>query len=233
MSIGGTLSVIAGIGATGATGPAGVRGATGATGSNGTNGTNGTSGTSGATGAQGPEGPAGPEGPEGPEGPPGTGGESISYKYIQGSIESLVESTLELLSGSVTYDNEAKYDRYKLKGNASFKNDSSLYVLLVGVISISEDAIIINTANSSTVVAQEVNTFVNTMTPFTVNGLVKNSSGVTIPLMTAFFALEITETKGYSITLYASSDRSFSGYVEIDLEILISFGASVTYEPSK
>jgi hypothetical protein len=33
----------------------------------------------------------------------------------------------------------------------------------------------------------------------------------------------------YFITLFASSSQIFSGYVEIDLEILISQGASVTY----
>jgi hypothetical protein len=220
MSIGGTLSVIAGIGATGATGPAGVRGATGS------NGTNGTSGTSGAAGAQ------GPQGPQGPEGPPGTGGESISYFYKKGTIELSVESTLAQLSGDVTYDTGAKYDRYKLKGNALFKNESSLYALLVGVISIPEGAKIINTANSSTVVAQNVNSFVNTMTPFTVNGLVRSfTTGDIIPLTSAFFILDnsIASINDYFITLFAISSQIFSGYVEIDLEILISQGASVTY----
>jgi hypothetical protein len=179
-------------------------------------------------------GPAGPEGPEGPEGPPGTGGESISYQYIQGTIELSVESTLAQLSGLVTYDNGDKYDRYKLKGKATFKNESGTYVLLVGVISIPEGAEIINTANSSTVVAQNVNSFVNTMTPFTVNGLVRSfTTGDIIPLTSAFFILDnsIASRNDYFITLFASSSQIFSGYVEIDLEILISQGASasVTY----
>jgi hypothetical protein len=200
---------------------------TGAQGATGSNGTNGAQGIQGNTGAQGPAGPAGP---------PGTGGESISYKYVQGP-EPLVESTLVKLSGNVTYNNGAKYERYKLKGRATFNGSASEYSLLVGYISISEGAQIINSANSSTVIAKEVNiagrSLVDIMTPFTVNGLVKNSSNVTIPLITAFFALEITETKGYSITLYASSDRiSFSGNVEIDLEILITDKANVTYSPS-
>ena len=220
MSIGGTLSVIVGIGATGATGPAGARGATGAAGSNGTNGTSGTSGA------------AGPQGPEGPQGPPGTGGESIPYLYKLGTIESSVESTLVQLSGLVIHDNQDVYERYKLKGKVSFKNNSSLYVLLVGVISISEGAKIINTANSSTVVASGVNTFVNTMTPFTVNGLVRDfTTGNIIPLTSAFFILDnsIASINDYFITLFAGSSQIFSGYVEIDLEILISQGANVTY----
>jgi hypothetical protein len=189
----------------------------------------------GAQGATGSNGTNGAQGPPGPAGPPGTGGESISYVYVQGD-EPLTESTLVKLSGDVTYNNGAKYDRYKLKGRATFNSSTSDYSLLVGYITISQGAQIINSANSSTVIAKGVNIagkgLADIMTPFTVNGLVKNSSNVTIPLITAFFAL-ITETKGYSITLYASSNKiSFSGYVEIDLEILISQGASVSYSSS-
>ena len=188
----------------------------------------------GAQGIQGNTGTQGPAGPAGPQGPAGTGGESISYVYVRGD-EPLVESTLVKLSGDVTYNNGAKYDRYKLKGRATFNRSASAYSLLVGYITISEGAQIINSANSSTVIANEVNIagrgLGDIMTPFTVNGLVKDNSNV-IPLITAFFALEITETKVYSITLYASSGKIFSGYVEIDLEILISFGASVRYSSS-
>jgi hypothetical protein len=70
------------------------------------------------------------------------------------------------------------------------------------------------------------------MTPFTVNGLVRSfTTGDIIPLTSAFFILDnsIASQNDYFITLFASSSQIFSGYVEIDLEILISQGASVTY----
>ena len=75
-----------------------------------------------------------------------------------------------------------------------------------------------------------MNTFAS-VTPFTINGLVKDSTGNIIPLTNAFFILDnsIASTSDFFITLLASSTEIFSGYVEIDLEILISERLSVTY----
>ena len=216
------------------TGVAGSTGNTGTQGPAGSQGPAGPQGIQGNTGAQGPAGPEGPAGPQGPQGPAGTGGESILYQYIQGSLELDVESTLVELSGLVTYNNLTDYKKYKLKGRATFKNSGSIYALLVGVISISGEAPkeIINSANSSTVVAAEVNTFVNTTTPFTVNGLVKDfTTGDIIPLTSAFFVLDnsIASQNDFFITLFAGAGATFSGYVEIDLEILINEKLNVVY----
>jgi hypothetical protein len=69
------------------------------------------------------------------------------------------------------------------------------------------------------------------MTPFTVNGLVRGSTGDIIPITSAFFILDnsIASQNDYFITLFASSSQIFSGYVEIDLEILITDKSEVTY----
>jgi len=70
------------------------------------------------------------------------------------------------------------------------------------------------------------------MAPFTANGLVKDeSTGDVIPLTSAFFILDnsIASRNDYFITLFASSTEIFSAYVEIDLGILITDKANVTY----
>lgn len=198
---------------------------TGNIGATGSNGTNGTSGTSGAAGPQGPEGPVGPEGPA------GTGGENITYEYAMGTIEPSVESTLVRPSGNVINDRGLIFSRYRLKGHATFDGSDSVYALLVGIV-INPSRSIVISSNSSTVVAEGVNAFTNTMTPFTINGLVRSvlSSNI-ITLTKAFFILDnnITDPPFYFITLFAEAAEDFDGYVEIDLELLIPNDVSVTY----
>ena len=168
----------------------------------------------------------------GPEGPPGTGGESITYEYVMGTLEPLVESTLAESSGLVIYDNGIQFSKYRLKGQAIFDGTDSVYGLLVGVVSLEFSAPLINSSNSSTVVAQNVNNFVRTMTPFAINGLVREKlTNDILPLSNAFFILDntIAGNKNYFITLFAQAAEVFDGYAKIDLELLIPSSVKVVY----
>jgi hypothetical protein len=207
----------------------GIQGVQGNTGAQGPQGIQGNTGAQGPQGIQGPTGPEGPVGPEGPQGPPGTS--ESSYTYITGTLEPLVESTLIESSVSVTYDDETIFRKYRLKGHATFDGTSDIYALLVGVVSLQDFGIVINSSNSSTVVTRDVNVFTSTMTPFTVNGLVRGSTGDVIPLTNAFFILDntIASTEDYFITLLAESTDFFYGYVNIDIELLITNGISIVY----
>ena len=195
-------------------------------------------GATGATGSQGPIGPTGATGSEGiqgeigPQGPAGSS-DSINYDYIMGTLQPAVESTLTKPSSIVTNDNGIVFTKYKLKGHVIFDGSTNKYTLLIGIVSLSSShSLVINSSNSSIVVAQGVNTFTNTMTQFGANGLVRaTSNGDAIPLSKAFFILDnsISGTEDYFITLYAESTERFDGYVEIDLELLIPIDVLVTY----
>jgi hypothetical protein len=210
----------------------GVAGSTGNTGAQGPQGIQGPQGNTGAQGPQGNTGAQGPEGPVGPEGPPGTGGESITYEYVMGTLEPLVESTLVESSDLIIYDNGIQFSKYRLKGQAIFDGTDSVYGLLIGVVSLEINAPLINSSNSSTVVAQDVNTFVRTMTPFATNGFVrKELTGDILPLSNALFVFDntIAGSKNYFITLFAQATDIFDGYVKIDLELLIPSSVKVIY----
>lgn len=159
--------------------------------------------------------------------------DSINYDYIMGTLQPAVESTLTKPSSIVTNDNGIVFTKYKLKGHVIFDGSTNKYTLLIGIVSLSSShSLVINSSNSSIVVAQGVNTFTNTMTQFGANGLVRaTSNGDAIPLSKAFFILDnsISGTEDYFIKLYAESTERFDGYVEIDLELLIPIDVLVTY----
>jgi hypothetical protein len=123
-----------------------------------------------------------------------------------------------------------QYDVYRLQGIAIMEDPSSIYVRLLGSITTSSTTLIV-TKNSTNVKAFDT-TFQDTHTAISTGSLVQDdTSGLVQPVSLLFVNTDnaITTPDEYFFYVIGADTVNFNCRVNIDLEIAVERGSTVTY----
>ena len=144
-------------------------------------------------------------------------------------------STCNQINNTTLTIDGTPYDVYKLQGIAIMEDPSNIYVRLLGSITTSSTTLIV-TKNSTNVKAFDT-TFQDTHTAISTGSLVQDAAplsptfGEVVPVQLMFVNTDnaITTPDEYFFYLIAANGLSFNCRVNIDLEIAVERGSTVTY----
>jgi hypothetical protein len=166
------------------------------------------------------------------------------FKKVLGIVSTPVETTgfdpdcsssCNLINNYTLTIAGVQYDVYRLQGTAIMEDPSNIYVRLLGSITTSSPTLTV-TKNSTNVKAFDT-TFQDTHTAISTGSLVQDAAplsptfGEVVPVQLMFVNTDnaITTPDEYFFYLIAANGLSFNCRVNIDLEIAVERGSTVTY----
>ena len=151
-----------------------------------------------------------------------------SVTFTDGSLEPLVQATMTPIGGTITTSSNDVYKKYRIQGIANVSG-SSIYALLIGVVSGSDD--LLRVREDSVILANDTNVYDTVASAMGRSVLVRDGLGNLVSTTSTFIADDntISAPEDHWFTLVMTAGTTFEATVVIDFTIAVPQSATVEF----
>ena len=151
-----------------------------------------------------------------------------SVTFTEGSLEPLVQATMTPIGGTITTSSNDVYKKYRIQGIANVSG-SSIYALLIGVVSGSDD--LLRVREDSVILANDTNVYDTVASAMGRSVLVRDGLGNLVSTTSTFIADDntISASEDHWFTLVMTAGTTFEATVVIDFTIAVPQSATVEF----
>jgi len=151
-----------------------------------------------------------------------------SVTFTDGSLEPLVQATMTPIGGTITTSSNDVYKKYRIQGIANVSG-SSIYALLIGVVSGSDD--LLRVREDSVILANDTNVYDTVASAMGRSVLVRDGFGNLVSTTSTFIADDntISAPEDHWFTLVMTAGTTFEATVVIDFTIAVPQSATVEF----
>lgn len=151
-----------------------------------------------------------------------------SVTFTDGSLEPLVQATMTPIGGTITSSNGDILKKYRIQGIANVSG-SSIYALLIGVVSGSDD--LLRVREDSVILANDTNVYDTVASAMGRSVLVRDGLGNLVSTTSTFIADDntISAPEDHWFTLVMTAGTTFQATVVIDFTIAVPQSATVEF----
>ena len=151
-----------------------------------------------------------------------------SVTFVEGSLEPLVQATMNAIGGTITTSNGNVYKKYRIQGKASVTG-SATYALLIGVVSGSDE--LLRVIEDSVILANDTNVYDTVASAMGRSVLVADAGGNLISTTSTFIADDntISAPEDHWFTLVMTAGAIFKAEVIIDFTIAVPESTTVEF----
>ena len=151
-----------------------------------------------------------------------------SVTFTDGSLEPAVQATMTPIGGTITTSSNDVYKKYRIQGIANVSG-SSIYALLIGVVSGSDD--LLRVREDSVILANDTNVYDTVASAMGRSVLVRDGLGNLVSTTSTFIADDntISAPEDHWFTLVMTAGTTFEATVVIDFTIAVPQSATVEF----
>lgn len=151
-----------------------------------------------------------------------------SVTFVEGSLEPLVQATMNAIGGTITTSNGNVYKKYRIQGKARVTG-SATYALLIGVVSGSDE--LLRVIEDSVILANDTNVYDTVASAMGRSVLVADAGGNLISTTSTFIADDntISAPEDHWFTLVMTAGAIFKAEVIIDFTIAVPESTTVEF----
>ena len=151
-----------------------------------------------------------------------------SVTFTDGSLEPLVQATMTPIGETITNSSNDVYKKYRIQGIANVSG-SSIYSLLIGVVSGSDD--LLRVREDSVILANDTNVYDTVASAMGRSVLVRDGLGNLVSTTSTFIADDntISAPEDHWFTLVMTAGTTFEATVVIDFTIAVPQSATVEF----
>ena len=151
-----------------------------------------------------------------------------SVTFTDGSLEPLVQATMTPIGGTITTSDGDILKKYRIQGIANVSG-SSIYALLIGVVSGSDD--LLRVREDSVILANDTNVYDTVASAMGRSVLVRDGLGNLVSTTSTFIADDntISAPEDHWFTLVMTAGTTFEATVVIDFTIAVPQSATVEF----